>query len=163
MGYELMENNHLLDKLKDIYLPQQVSSWWPLAYGWWIVIAILILLALLFVFILRKKKKHRQYIDGIVNAFKADLGEVYISRPNDVVQSISVYLKRIAIHKFTKDDIKLLHGKAWIDYLNSKTKKNLFDGQNTNYLANIYKPRELSDVELEEIVSASDKWIRSVL
>ncbi|MGQ4002146.1 DUF4381 domain-containing protein [Francisellaceae bacterium CB300] len=158
-----MENNNLLDQLKDIYLPPQISSWWPLAYGWWIVIAVLILLVLLALLVLRKRKKHKQYINTVVNDFKENLGAVYVTKPKEVVQSISVYLKRIAVHKFPKDEIKTLHGKAWVDYLESKTKKDVFDGEVTSYLTNTYKPYELDDSELEKIVSASEKWIRRVL
>ena len=158
-----MENNNLLDQLKDIYLPSQISSWWPLAYGWWIVIAVLVLLVLLCLLVLRIRKKHRKYIDNVVNDFKSNLGETYVTKPKEVVQSISVYLKRIAIYKFTKDDIKLLHGEAWVKYLNSKTKVEVFEGKVAEYLENTYKPQELSDIELEKIVSASEKWVRSVL
>ena len=158
-----MENNNLLEQLKDIYLPQQISSWWPLAYGWWIMIVVLMLLVLLCLLVLQIRKKHHRYIDTVVNDFKSNLGEVYVSKPKEVVQSISVYLKRIAVYKFTKDDIKLLHGKAWVEYLNSKTKQATFDGEVAEYLGNTYKPQELSDAELEKIVSVSEKWIRSVL
>jgi len=158
-----MENNNLLDQLKDIYLPPQISSWWPLAYGWWVVIAVVILLLLLCLFILRIRKKHNEYIDGVINDFKGNIGEVYVRKPKEVTQSVSVYLKRIAIHKFTKDDIKLLHGKAWVEYLNSKTKKEIFGGEVAEYLQNTYKPQELTDVQLEKIVSASEKWIGGVL
>ena len=158
-----MESNNLLDQLKDIYLPPQISSWWPLAYGWWIVIAILVLMALLCLLVLRKRKKYCKYIDGVINDFKADVGEVYVTKPKEVVQGISVYLKRIAMHKFKKDDIKLLHGKAWVEYLNSKTKKEIFGGEVAEYLQNTYKPLKLTDAELESVVSASEKWIRRVL
>ena len=158
-----MENNNLLDQLKDIYLPPQISSWWPLAYGWWVVIGVGILLLLLCLLALRKRKKHSQYIDGVINDFKENVGEVYVRKPKEVVQGISVYLKRIAIHKFTKDDIKLLHGKAWVEYLNSKTKSVMFEGEVADYLQNTYRPQELTDVELEKIVSSSEKWIRGVL
>lgn len=158
-----MENNNLLEQLKDIYLPEQVSSWWPLAYGWWILIAVAVLLVLLCVLILHKRKKHRQYIDSIVNDFKEDLSEVYVTKPKEVLQSISIYLKRIAMHKFKKDDIKLLHGKAWVEYLNSKTNREIFSSEIVEYLQNTYKPYDLDDVELEKIVAASEKWIRSVL
>ncbi|MFT5950971.1 MAG: hypothetical protein ACI9BN_001227 [Francisella sp.] len=158
-----MENNNLLDQLKDIYLPSQISSWWPLAYGWWVVIVVFILMILLSLLILRKRKKHNRYIDTIVNDFKENLGEFYVSKPKEVAQSISVYLKRIALHKFPKDEIKLLHGKAWIEYLNSKTKKAIFHDEVAKYLQNTYKPQEFSDVELEKVVSASEKWIRGVL
>lgn len=158
-----MENNNLLDQLKDIHLPPQISSWWPLAYGWWIVIVILGLIALVCILLLRIRIKNHQYMDDVVNDFKANIGEVYVSKPKEVVQSISVYLKRVAMHKFTKDDIKLLYGKEWVDYLNSKVNVDIFDGEVAELLQNTYKPQKLTDEKLEKIVSASEKWIRRVL
>lgn len=163
MGWLDMQPNNLLEQLKDIYLPQEVSSWWPLAYGWWVVMGVLIFIGILFLIYKLIKKKQKQYIDGIVNDFKESVGETYISKPKEVLQTISVYLKRIAIHKFPKDDIKLLYGQDWVDYLNSKTKKNLFEGDVAKELANIYKPSNLDDEELEKVVSASEKWIRRIL
>ena len=115
------------------------------------------------VMILRIRKKHNQYIGGVVNDFKENIGEVYVRKPKEVVQGISVYLKRIAIHKFIKDEIKLLHGKAWVEYLNSKTNKVIFDDEIAEYLQNTYKPQELTDVEFEKIISVSENWIRRVL
>ena len=132
-----MENNNLLDQLKDIYLPSQISSWWPLAYGWWIVIAVLIILALLVLFIISKRKKHQLYTDSIINDFKSNVGDVYISNSKEVMQSVSVYLKRVAMYRFTKDDIKTLHGKAWIEYLNSKTKGEILGTEVARYFDNI--------------------------
>ncbi|MDE5004924.1 DUF4381 domain-containing protein, partial [Francisella tularensis subsp. holarctica] len=38
-----MQTNNLLEQLKDIYLPEKFSKWWPLAYGWWLLLAVVIL------------------------------------------------------------------------------------------------------------------------
>ncbi|QLE79463.1 DUF4381 domain-containing protein [Francisella sp. Scap27] len=158
-----MQPNNLLDQLKDIYLPQEVSSWWPLAYGWWVVFGLIVFVGVLFLIYLQIRKRQKQYVESIVDDFKASVTDTYISKPKEVLQTISVYLKRIAIHKFPKDDIKLLYGQDWVDYLNSKTKISMFEGSVAESLANIYRPISLSDNELESIVVASQTWIRRVL
>ncbi|MDE5015036.1 DUF4381 domain-containing protein, partial [Francisella tularensis subsp. holarctica] len=38
-----MQTNNLLEQLKDIYLQEKVSQWWPLDYGWWLLLAVVIL------------------------------------------------------------------------------------------------------------------------
>ena len=109
------------------------------------------------------RKRQKQYVESILDDFKASVTDTYISKPKEVLQTISVYLKRIAIHKFPKDDIKLLYGQDWVDYLNSKTKTIMFESIVAENLANIYRPASLSDNELEAIVVASQTWIRRVL
>ncbi|AXA34482.1 hypothetical protein CDH04_08780 [Francisella adeliensis] len=163
MGWQGMQPNNLLEQLKDIYLPQEVSSWWPLAYGWWVVFGLIIFVGVLFLIYLQIRKRQKQYIESIVDDFKASVTDTYTSKPKEVLQTISVYLKRIAIHKFPKDDIKLLYGQDWVDYLNSKTKTIMFEGIVAENLANIYRPASLSDNELEAVVVASQTWIRRVL
>lgn len=158
-----MQPNKLLEQLKDIYLPQEVSSWWPLAYGWWVVIGVIIFLGIFFLVHRRIKKKQKQYIDSVVNDFKESVLDTYVSRPKEILQTVSVYLKRVAIHKFPKDEIKLLYGQYWVDYLNSKTKKDLFEREVAKNLANTYRPANLSDAELEQVVNASEEWMRRVI
>lgn len=50
----------LEENLRDVHLPEQVS-WWPLAIGWWIIIALVILILGLVVYKLLQKKRRRQY------------------------------------------------------------------------------------------------------
>ena len=38
VGSQVMQTEDILAKLNDIYLPETLNSWWPLAYGWWIIV-----------------------------------------------------------------------------------------------------------------------------
>ena len=63
MGWQGMQPNNLLEQLKDIYLPQEVSSWWPLAYGWWVVFGLIVFVGILFLIYLQIRKNiKRRYI-----------------------------------------------------------------------------------------------------
>ncbi|AIT09783.1 membrane protein [Candidatus Francisella endociliophora] len=159
----MQTNNNLLDQLKDIYLPERVSQWWPLAYGWWIVLAIIILAILVFLVLLHFRKKKKQYIDSIVNDLRSEVDNTYQQKPKEVLQQISVYLKRVAMQKFPNENVKTLHGEAWLEFLDSKLKQPNFVNTKANMLGNSYKPVELSKQELDEIMSVAEKWLRRML
>jgi len=159
----MQTNNNLLDQLKDIYLPERVSQWWPLAYGWWIVLAAIVLATFVFLVILHFRKKKKQYVESVISDFRNEVSNTYQQKPKEVLQQISVYLKRVAIQKFPNEDIKTLHSDAWLEFLDSKLKQSNFVNTKANMLGNSYKPVELSKQELDEIMCVAEKWIRSVL
>ncbi|QIV96722.1 uncharacterized protein DUF4381 [Allofrancisella inopinata] len=158
-----MQTNSLLDQLKDIYLPARVSQWWPLAYGWWIVIGIFIIGLLLLVFLLYKKKKRRIYKQSVIDDFKATIQRTLENKPQEVLQNISIYLKRVALQKFSNENVKLLHGKAWVEFLDTKLDNQEFSKSSGGLLADSYKPQILETAKLQEIITVSEKWLRRVL
>lgn len=97
-----MQPNNLLDQLKDIYLPQEVSSWWPLAYGWWVVFGLIVFVGVLFLIYLQIRKRQKQYVESIVDDFKASVTDTYISKPKEVLQTISVYLNALQFISFQR-------------------------------------------------------------
>ncbi|QIW09333.1 DUF4381 domain-containing protein [Francisella sp. LA112445] len=158
-----MQNNNLLAQLKDIYLPDRISQWWPLAYGWWIVLGIIILIIILSFIILRFKKKKKQYKDSIINEFRHEVEDVYKNNPTHVLESISVYLKRVAMQKFPNENIKTLYGEKWLEFLDSKIDDESFETTKARLLGNTYKPVELDRSTFGEIMAVAEKWLRSVI
>lgn len=159
----MQTNNNLLDQLKDIYLPERVSQWWPLAYGWWIVLAIIILSIFVFLVILHFRKKKKQYVDSIINNFRNEVDKTYQQKPKEVLQQISVYLKRVAMQRFSNENIKTLHGDEWLEFLDSKLKQPNFINTKANMIGNSYKPVILDKQSLEEVMIVAEKWLRRVL
>ncbi|QIV95243.1 DUF4381 domain-containing protein [Allofrancisella frigidaquae] len=158
-----MQSNNLLEQLKDIYLPARVSQWWPLAYGWWIVIGIFIVGLLLLVFFLYKKKKNEIYKQAVINDFKATIQKTLENRPQEVMLNISIYLKRVALQKFPNENVKVLHGNAWVEFLDTKLDNQEFSKSSGGLLADSYKPQTLETAQLQEIITVSEKWLRRVL
>lgn len=159
----MQTNNNLLDQLKDIYLPERVSQWWPLAYGWWVVLAVVILAIIVFFVILHFRKKKKQYIESVISDFRNEVNDTNQQRPKEVLQQISVYLKRVAMQKFPNENIKTLHADDWLGFLDSKLKQANFVNTKANMLGNSYRPIELSKQDLDEIMSVAEKWLRRVL
>ncbi|AJI53982.1 DUF4381 domain-containing protein [Francisella philomiragia] len=158
-----MQTNDLLAQLKDIYLPARVSQWWPLAYGWWLLLGLIVLAFIIFLIILHFRKKRNSYKDSIINDFRMAIEETQQNKPKEVLQNISVYLKRVALQKFPNQQIKTLHGEQWLDFLDSKMKNQNFKNTKANMLANCYRAVELDKQTLNEILTVSEQWLRRVL
>ncbi|MBK2105694.1 DUF4381 domain-containing protein [Francisella philomiragia] len=158
-----MQTNDLLAQLKDIYLPARVSQWWPLAYGWWLLLGLIVLTFIIFLIILHFRKKRNSYKDSIVNDFRRAIEETQQNKPKEALQNISVYLKRVALQKFPNQEIKTLHGDQWLEFLDSKMKKQNFKNTKANMLANSYRAIELDRQTLNEILTVAEQWLRRVL
>ncbi|QWU99484.1 DUF4381 domain-containing protein [Francisella salimarina] len=158
-----MQTNDLLAQLKDIYLPARVSQWWPLAYGWWLLLSLIVLAFIIFLIILHFRKKRNSYKDSIVNDFRRTIEETQQNKPKEALQNISVYLKRVALQKFPNQEIKTLHGEQWLEFLDSKMKKQNFKNTKANMLANSYRAIELDRQTLNEILTVAEQWLRRAL
>ncbi|WP_150465688.1 DUF4381 domain-containing protein [Francisella sp. SYW-2] len=158
-----MQTNDLLAQLKDIYLPARVSQWWPLAYGWWLLLGLIVLAFIIFLIILHFRKKRNSYKDSIINDFRRAIEETQQNKPKEVLQNISVYLKRVALQKFPNQQIKTLHGEQWLEFLDSKMKNQNFKNTKANMLANSYRAVELDKQTLNEILTVAEQWLRRVL
>jgi hypothetical protein len=109
-----------LAQLNDIHLPQAIG-FWPLAYGWWIllVVTILLLVSATIGGYLHWKKQHpkRQALQ---------LLEQLTPNQADWPQQINSLLKRLALSYFPAEQVASLQGKAWLGFLStdlSETKK----------------------------------------
>ena len=110
-----MDNN--LPELRDIHLPDADISWWPIAYGWWVILLGLVLAALMFeVFVyLRRKSKKRYALRLLDNVMSANIIAA-------AAQSSEI-LRRICVFKYPK--ATALFGQEWIAFLNSHAPKPL--------------------------------------
>lgn len=101
-----------LDRLHDIVLPPPVP-WWPLAPGWYVlgVVVLLLLLALAFRAWLRRRRTayRREALRSLRTA-------------NDVAE-IAMLLRRTALAEFPREEIAVLHGDAWADWLSARSRE----------------------------------------
>jgi len=112
-----------MDKLRDIHLPAEVS-WWPLALGWWLVLALLLLGVVLAVAWRRgwmpgRGYRHRralqrnivQACDAIAHRFDADHDAAA------ACSALSDLMRRVALHCFPAQQVAGLQGQAWLAFL----------------------------------------------
>ena len=104
--------------LKDIHLPEPVS-WWPIAPGWWIIIASLLLITII-IFISRKIYLNRQLKRDINTELENIKLRFQITNNKlELAQSLSILLRRASISYYPDKNIAGLTGKDWLLHLDS--------------------------------------------
>ncbi len=109
-----MQDN--LPELRDIHLPTDTISLFPLAYGWWVILSIIIGAVVLFFAVrcLLKKSKKRYALKLLSQVQNEGLSAAV---------KMSEILRRICVYKYK--NAAALFGKDWIDFLNGHAKYKL--------------------------------------
>lgn len=153
--------------LKDLYLPDAIS-WWPLAPGWWILLALVVIAIFVVIYAARKywinNKTKRQTRELLHAAFKQ-----WQSDQNDDLyfQQINTVLKRYCRHEFPH--AVSLSGQHWIDFLNDTSKGNrsdqkIFHGQAAQAIGEyIYRPAT-NDFRCDQqaLLDSCIQWLKQV-
>lgn len=109
-----MDNN--LPELRDIHLPAEGVSIWPLAWGWWLVAAFLIAAVIgIMLYRLRQRKNKKLYALRL-------LSELDGRAPYAAIK-LSEILRRICVYKYPR--ASSLAGQKWIDFLNARSRRPL--------------------------------------
>ena len=106
-----------LPELRDIHLPSDEIPIFPLAYGWWGLLAAVISLIVMYkVIVWIRRTSARIYAHRLLQAIqnRKDLSSVI---------KMSEILRRICVRKYP--EAVALFGEEWIEFLNSKSKKPL--------------------------------------
>ncbi len=142
-----------LPELRDIHIPRDVSVF-PLAYGWWVILAIIIVLPLIIKLwqILRKRSK-KLYALRLLNNLS----------DTDVIVSaikISEILRRICIYKYP-EAVNIFSVK-WLDFLNNHAVHKI-SGKSAELLINApyidKKSVNYNTKDLHKLVEFCKKWI----
>ena len=156
------QGNNPLENLKDIYLPDRVSAL-PQTYGWGLLLGLVLLIIVVVFIILKIRKNIRARKEQQVQDFANEMLTIQHSKPQEFVSEVSVYLKRVALHKFPKEGIKGLHGKSWLEFLDTKIEDSDFTQGVGQELANSYKQKALDSQKANELLEVAKKWLRAVL
>lgn len=103
-----------LSQLNDIIAPEPIT-WWPLAWGWYIVIAIVLAALGGAIYFLIKRHQTLKAKKETVNLLKALHDEPH---PQKVVKQTNEILKRAALAYAPRDMIARLSGDKWLNVIN---------------------------------------------
>lgn len=105
-----------LDQLADIHLPEAVSIW-PLAPGWYVLIALLLLLTVGGLW-LRQRQRRNAYRREATQALEAALSLYKQSEElNTYLQQFNAILRRTALSAGATPAVLSLKGEAWLAWL----------------------------------------------
>ena len=140
-----------MEDLRDIKGLEAIS-FWPLAYGWWILIITLILIKLTIYFLYKKKSSYKNSWK-----FKAELELKNLKQnidQNTIISDSFELLKKISIIKFGRSSCANLTGIDWLTWLNKTDKSNFDWVKQCNILIDLqYAPHKKNTKEIKNSIN----------
>ena len=142
--------------LRDLHLPDPVG-WWPLAPGWWLLLATLVMLLIWLAVVRRSRHRRGAARRHAVRALKR-LERRYAA-DGDAVQlaiDVSALLRRAMLAYAPRADVAGLTGAAWLEWLDSGLGEPLFTAGAGRALIDLSyrRPGVAGDVDIEALLYA---------
>ena len=148
--------------LEDIIVPNSVSIW-PLAFGWWLLLAIIITFFIGIFFVYKNYQKKWNYRKEALRLLKEYSSSLHYTQDaladKEIVAKYLECLKRTAMSAYPTYDIQALYGRGWIDFLNQQTPSPLFKGELADF---IYESqyKKTTNINHQELYFAVENWIK---
>jgi hypothetical protein len=108
--------------LRDIHLPGAIG-WWPLAPGWWLLVALLIAAAGIALWRYRSQFRERAALRALKRVHAAlEAGDA----PVACVQRISMVIRRFAMSVAQGTSVAGMTGDQWLRFLDSRWERSAF-------------------------------------
>lgn len=138
-----------LANLPDITLPQETIGWWPLAWGWWVIIVSTVLMTVsIFIWRRHQRLQNRWRVEALVicNHLYDDYREH--KDPHRYAVDITRLMKRIIKIRLSRHSTQPLEGEHWTDFLLRHSKPGRFDRTTLEQLQqSLYAPEPTLDIE----------------
>jgi len=158
-----MDPSSLLAQLRDIHSPEDIT-WWPIAFGWWILAILVIGTAIFSVIYISRWYKKTAWRRSAIKEFKK-LKLDYLEAPNtNTLSELNALLKRCTASALCDPSYLALSTQQWAEFLLKQKTKNsgaiLKDSEVELLSEGLYMPviDELGPNEFQRI----EKWIKSL-
>jgi Domain of unknown function (DUF4381) len=153
-------SDKLLAQLYDIRELDPVS-WWPVAPGWWVLIALALLAAAAAYW--RHWTYQRSWQGQTYRAFVALNRQLSGSNAQQIAGALSVLLRRVAMQSFSRAECAGLEGTDWLRWLTAKDPGG-FDWvtRGSLLIEAPYAPpgRIYSPQSVKILIDAAKRWVR---
>ena len=148
--------NDPLAQLKDIHLPPPVG-WWPPAPGWWLVAICLLALVVWGGYLLWKFfRRGRFRREALVNL--RQLCEAHQDQ-RILLEEVARLLRQVAIAKYGREEVALLSGNSWLQFLDRTGRTDQFSqGAGQALGTMLYQPTVV--VDGEQLCQLAETWIK---
>lgn len=149
--------------LRDIHLPPEIS-WWPLAWGWWLVLLLVLcgLVALVWWWLKRPVTNQRVNISAQASALQEleRIEQQYSNDPMGLVRELSVLLRRMAISLYGRRSVAGLTGVTWLQFLDKQSDSPVFSQRFQQALTEL-PYRAQGSVDVSALVQEVRQWLSS--
>ena len=153
---ELFGSNRMWG-LKELPLPEPVS-WWPQTTGWYVLAAIILAAAIWLGLRLRDRYRRNAYRRSGLAELQA------MSTDPTLLAALPFLLRKSALAAAARDEVAILRGGDWIQWLNLSAGRELFskeDGRTLDRLAYAGEPAaRLDEATTRHLLDASTAWMR---
>ena len=149
-----------LQELRDVHLPDPIS-WWPPAFGWWmIVVALLILVGLiLWARAYRQRTQPRRLALAQLQEVKQHFA-AYADEQQTMTR-LSDLLRRAAITVFPRSHVAGLSGRSWLQFLDRTGHTTQFsDGPGQHLISGPYQSHGPDSAA--ELIPLIERWIQQI-
>ena len=148
-------------QLLDIHLAGEPSIW-PLAIGWWIVIAVVLLL-LTWLFIKRHQyKKQKKHQHAILAQFENIENQLKNNPNSDSIAKTNIFLRQLAVQYYPQEETASLTGNAWLQFLDQSGNTHKFTKGAGEIL--IKAPYKNTETKIQDdFLPLIKGWIKTVI
>ena len=149
-----MQNN-VLSQLKDIQTPEPIT-WWPLAWGWWLVIVLVVVSIYVVIRLVLKRIENNKAKKQALKMLEQIHNEPH---PHKTVIAINDILKRVMLVYTSRESIASMNSKQWFDSLNTLSEAHKIP---THFSQLAYQPK-CSAKDADEYLNAAQNWVKNTL
>jgi uncharacterized protein DUF4381 len=147
-------------QLRDIHLPGD-APFWPPAPGWWLLAAIVVALLTWGVVLgTRYYRIHRRRAKVMAALARLETG-LDRERTPEMLASISILLRRLALTRYPRERIAPLSGAAWLAFLDDSGGDGRFrDGPGKALESGPYQRALPPDLDVAGLTTLVRTWVR---
>jgi len=152
--------DNLLAQLYDIAGLDDID-WWPLAPGWWALLAFALVLAGAAYW--RRRAYYRSWKGDVWRALGALESQLADGNPQEIAAALSGLMRRIAMRCFSRAECAGLEGNNWLRWLTAKDPASFdWTSRGALLIEAPYAPpgRNVSPESLKPLIDAAKRWVR---
>jgi hypothetical protein len=145
-----------LAQLRDIHLPEAIS-WWPLAFGWWLIAIICLMAMFLSLRYLIKTFFNRRYRRQAL----VQLELLPNSNQHQRLTGLFNLLKQVASSAYPQQNFASLSHRDFVEFLQSSYPRSMFNDLPDNWEQLFYTQQpSISSQLVDQLISQSRQWIK---
>ena len=142
--------------LRDIQLPDPIG-WWPLAPGWWGLLALLISLIVILVYVIRRRRRVTPIKLALAELTRLEANPDLSARAQ--LETLSILMRRVAMTLCPREDVAGRVGEDWLNWLNNATGTAHFEGEQGKLLISGTYSEDPSASLVAELLTTYRQWL----
>ena len=133
-------------------------GWWPLAPGWWLLLAIVLLCLAALGYVLLKRYRANAYRRQALAQLQT-LHREYLEEKNagQYLAQTNALLKSVALRSYPRREVAASNGEQWLTFLNNSM--NSAEQFQSGFVTAAYR-KVCPDMDMEQMHRAAQLWIK---